>query len=194
MQLTRKIKLNTDALAHLSRFLPPTDLQNMALVNKEYAAAIRYSFYNLYFREPIRAWNYARKQFHPTTIGVLTWLSVNCNMFPYLDHLEMMFDVVIEAGVHNLVVRSFNRETPTDEQFKRLVHQVITRKHHLETITLCEMTTTDEMYHYFLEALRPHFYHMPLLYVSFMPARYINSSTYDAERGPSEKTFPKRGL
>ena len=169
--------LNTDVLAHLSRFLQPKDLQNMALVNKEYAAAIRYAFYNLEFRAPIRAWNYARKQFYPNTIGAMTWLSINCNMFPYLDHLEMMFDVV-EAGVHNLVVRSFNKEKPTDEQFRRFVHQVVTRKHHLETITLCEMTTTDEMYAYFLEALRTKFHEMSLLYVAFTPSRYINSSTY----------------
>jgi hypothetical protein len=170
--------LNHDALAHLSRFLQPADLQNMALVNKEYAAAIRRSFYNLDFRAPIRAWNYARKQFYTNTIGALTWLSVNCNMFPYLDHMEMMFDVIVEDGVHNLVVRSFNKETPTDEQFNKFVYQVVTRKHRLETITLCEMTTTDAMYAYFLKALEPKFHEMPLLYVAFTPTRYINSSTF----------------
>jgi hypothetical protein len=170
--------MNADALAHLSRFLQPADLQNMALVNKEYAAAIRRSFYNLDFRAPIRAWNYARKQFYTNIIGALTWLSVNCNMFPYLDHMEMMFDVIVEDGVHNLVVRSFNKETPTDEQFNNFVYQVVTRKHRLETITLCEMTTTDAMYAYFLKALEPKFHEMPLLYVAFTPTRYINSSTY----------------
>ena len=168
---------NKDVLAHLSRFLQPKDLQNMALVNKEYAAAIRRAFYNLEFRTPIRAWNYARKQFYPNTIGAMTWLSINLTMFPYMDHLEMMFDVV-EEGVHNLVVRSFGSIQPTDEQFRRFVHQVVTRKHRLETITLCELTTTDEMYEYFLEALRPKFNEMTLLYVSFGTARYINSSTY----------------
>ena len=176
-QLGRIQKVNQDALAHISRFLQPKDLQNMALVNKEYAAAIRRSFYNLEFRAPIRAWNYARKQFYPNTIGAMTWLSINLTMFPYMDHLEMMFDIV-EEGVHNLVVRSFGSIQPTDEHFRRFVHQVVTRNHRLETITLCELTTTDEMYEHFLEALRPKFHEMPLLYVSFGTARYINSSTY----------------
>ena len=169
--------MHQDALAHISRFLQPKDLQNMALVNKEYAAAIRRSFYNLEFRAPIRAWNYARKQFYLNEMGVMTWLSINLTMFPYMDHLEMMFDVV-EEGVHNLVVRSFGMMKPTDEQFRRFVHQVVTRNHRLETITLCELTTSDEMYEYFLEALRPKFNEMTLLYVSFGTARYINSSTY----------------
>ena len=177
-QLGRIQKVHQDALAHLSRFLPPADLQNMALVNKEYAAAIRYAFYNLEFRAPIRAWNYAKKQFYPNKIGIMTWLSINLTMFPYLDHLEMMFDIAIEEGVHNLVVRSFGSIQPTDEHFKKFVHQVVTRNHRLETITLCELTTSDEMYEYFLEALRPKFHEMTLLYVSFGTVRYINSSTY----------------
>ena len=177
-QLGRIQKVHQDVLTHLSRFLPPADLQNMALVNKEYAAAIRRAFYNLEFRAPVRAWNYAKKQFYPNTIGAMTWLSINLTMFPYMDHLEMMFDIAVEAGVHNLVVRSFGKMKPTDEQFRRFVHQVVTRNHRLETITLCELTTTDEMYEYFLEALRPKFNEMTLLYVSFGTARYINSSTY----------------
>ena len=169
---------NKDALAHISRFLQPKDLQNMALVNKDYAAAIRYAFYNLEFRAPIRAWNYARKQFYPNTIGAMTWLSINLTMFPYMDHLEMMFDIAIEEGVHNLVMQSFGNIQPTDEHFKKFVHQVVTRNHRLETITLCELTTSDEMYEYFCEALRTKFHEMPLMYISFNPSRYINSSTY----------------
>ena len=81
-QLGRIQKIHQDALAHISRFLQPKDLQNMALVNKEYAVAIRRSFYNLEFRAPIRAWNYARKQFYLNEMGVMTWLSINLTMFP----------------------------------------------------------------------------------------------------------------
>ena len=177
-QLGRIQKVNQDALAHLSRFLPPADLQNMALVNKEYAAAIRYAFYNLEFRAPVRAWNHARKQFYTNRIGAMVWLSLNLNMFPYLDHVEMMFDIVIEEGVHNLVVRSFHNEQPSDEQFRRFVHQVVTRNHRLETITLCELNTTDEMYEHFFEALRPRFHDTSLLCVSFSPAQCINAASY----------------
>ena len=170
--------MNQDSLTHISRFLQPKDLQTMSLVSRDCASAIRGAYRDPKQKAPIRTWNHARKQFYTNRIGAMVWLSLNLNMFPYLDHVEMMFDIVIEEGVHNLVVRSFNKEKPTDEQFRRFVHQVVTRNHRLETITLCELTTTDEMYVYFLEALRPKFHEMTLLHVSFGTTRYINSSTY----------------
>jgi hypothetical protein len=170
--------MNQDALTHISRFLQPKDLQTMSLVSRDCASAIRGAYRDPKQKAPIRAWNHARKQFYTNKIGATVWLSLNLNMFPYLDHVEMMFDMVIEEGVHNLLLRSYHSERPTDEQFRRFVNQVITRNHRLETITLCEITITDDMYEYFFQALRPRFHEMSLLCVSFAPARCINAASY----------------
>ena len=170
--------MNQDTLTHVSRFLLPTELQTMALINREHASTIRYAYQDPIQREPIRLWNHIRKQFYTEQVGNAKWISMDMNRFPYMDHVEMMFDVINEKGVDNLDIHSSDMYLPTEQQFHRFVHQVIMRKHRLETITICMINITDSMYKNFVQSLQPVIHDMKLMYVACNGGRLINHATY----------------
>ena len=170
--------MNQDALTHISRFLPPKDLQTMALINSTYASVIRYTYQCQENREPIRAWNRIKKKFRVEAIGDTKWMNMDINRFPYLDYTEMMFDTVIDNNIYSIVLHSEDLALPTEEQFRNFVHQVVTRKHTLEGITLFYITITDDMYHHFVNSLRPVINDMTLKYVSCNEDRLINRKTF----------------
>ena len=169
--------MNQDTLTHISRFLPPKDLQTMALVNRSYANTIRYAYQCQEHREPVRTWNRIKKKFRIEAVGNTKWINMDINRFPYLDYTEMMFDIVIENNVYNIDLHSGDLELPTDEQFRNFVHQVVTRKHTLESITLCYITVTDDMYYHFIQSLRPVINDMNLHYIACNEDRLINRTT-----------------
>ena len=171
-------QMNQDIITYVSCFLLPTDIQNMALINREYAASIRYAYQGPIQREPIRLWNHIRKQFYTEQIGDMKWIRMDMDMFPYLDHVETMFDMIIEKGVDNLFIHSSNMYLPTEQQFHRFVHQVITRKHRLGTITIPLIKITDSMYNHFIQSLQPVIHGMKLLYIACNGGRMINRETY----------------
>ena len=150
----------------------------MALINRAYANTIRYAYQTQEQREPIRTWNRIRKQFQINVIGKTKWMNMNINRFPYLDYIEMMFDTVIENNIYNIVLHSEDLAQPTDEQFRNFVHQLITRNHSLETISMFYITVTDSMYTHILQSLRPILHSMNLKYVSCNEGRLLNRMTY----------------
>ena len=170
--------MNQDALTHVSRFLPPKDLQTMAIINRTYASVIRYAYQSQEQREPIRAWNRIKKKFRVESVGNTTWMNMNINRFAYLDHVEIMFDIVIENNMSNLILHSEDLTQPTDEQFRNFIHQVVTRKHRLGAITLFYITVTDDMYHHFVQSLRPVINDMPLKFISCNENRTIMRNTF----------------
>jgi len=170
--------MNQDVLTHVSRFLSPNDLQTMALVNHKNAAAIRYAYQGQAQREPIRTWNRIRKQFQINAIGTTKWINMDINQFPYLDHVTTLFDIVIENKIGNIVLHSENLAQPTEEQFHNFVHQLVTRNHSLETISMFYITVTNSMYTHILQSLRPILHSMNLKYVSCNEGRLLNRSTY----------------
>ena len=90
----------------------------------------------------------------------------------------MMFDIIIENNIYNVVLHSEDLAQPTEEQFQNFVHQVVSRKHIVETITLFYITVTDDMYHHFVQSLRPVINDMSLNYVSCNEDRLINRNTF----------------
>ena len=170
--------MNQDTLTHISRFLQPKDLQTMALVNRSYANTIRYAYQCQEHREPVRTWNRIKKKFRFDAIGNTRWIYMDINLFPYLDYTEMMFDIIIENNIYNVVLHSEDLAQPTEEQFQNFVHQVVSRKHIVETITLFYITVTDDMYHHFVQSLRPVINDMSLNYVSCNEDRLINRNTF----------------
>ena len=103
---------------------------------------------------------------------------MDINRFPYLDYTEMMFDIVIENQISNIVLHSEDLAQPTEEQFRNFVHQLITRNHSLETISMFYITVTDIMYTHILQSLRPVLHSMNLKYVSCNEDRLLNRATY----------------
>ena len=150
----------------------------MALINRFYANTIRYAYQCQEHREPARIWNRIKKKFRIQAIGDTKWINMDINRFPYLDYTEMMFDIVIENNIYNIVLHSEDLALPTDEQFRNFVHQVVTRKHTLESITLFYITVTDDMYHHFVQSLRPVINDMKLKYVTCNEDRLINRKTF----------------
>ena len=150
----------------------------MALINCEHAATIRYAYQGPIQREPIRTWNHIRKQFYTEQIGSEKWMTIDMDQFLYMDHIEMMFDLIIENDVDNLVIVSSNRYKLTEEQFNRFVHHVITRKHHLGTIVIRLLKITDQMYIDFFNRLKPVIHDMKLQYIACDNGRMIYRGMY----------------
>lgn len=150
----------------------------MALISRTYASVIRYAYQCQEHREPVRTWNRIKKKFRFDAIGNSRWIYMDINLFPYLDHVNTLFDIVIENQISNIVIHSGNLAQPTEEQFHNFVHQLITRNHSLETISMFYITVTDSMYTHILQSLRPILHSINLKYVSCNEGRLLNRMTY----------------
>ena len=166
-------RMHHDAWGHVSRFLEPSELQEMATLSIRFASIIRHTYRSISQKEPVLKWNRLMKQFHIDHMIQYNFLHINLQHFGYLEHIPLLFRIIRANQVTDLIIESDPLVELTPLHRTQLI-QEITTMNPLQAIVLRGLHIDDETYERMKAALCPVFPNLPLRYVALTNGRYIN--------------------
>lgn len=170
-------RLSNDLLGEISRYLGSSDIQTVAIANRNCSRGIREAYRNPEFRKPIQERNRMIQNLKESMVchGTIIFIKVDLQKENFIDHMDIVFETVCTYSAESLIIVSEPKVVPTEIQWETLLHCLMRYPHHLDSMVIHGLEVNAETYNMIKDRLRPVWNQIGMKYIGVSPEWLINN-------------------